>query len=96
MLGEESPYGAVCRVFNALAFQDENYVRSLSFKKENMIEVRVLCFIIAEYSQFLSSFSNRLLVRRKLPVARLNSNGIWSIEVNIVFFLARLPVKRFW
>jgi len=38
-LGIESAYGAVCRSFNSLAFQDEDSERSLSFQEKDMIDV---------------------------------------------------------
>jgi hypothetical protein len=64
MLGEESAYGALCRLFNDLAFPDVNYEYRLPFRPKHMIQVNVLCFIAVEYNQFLSSFSNHLLTRR--------------------------------
>lgn len=39
ILGVESPYGAVCRSFNKLAFQDEDSEHSLSLQERDMIEV---------------------------------------------------------
>jgi len=39
-LGIESPYGAVCRSFNKLAFQDEDSEQSISLQERDMIEVR--------------------------------------------------------
>ncbi|CAF1374593.1 unnamed protein product [Rotaria sordida] len=38
ILGVESPYGAVCRSFNKLAFQDNDSEHSLSFQERDMIE----------------------------------------------------------
>ncbi|CAF1504882.1 unnamed protein product [Adineta ricciae] len=38
ILGEESPYKAVCQMFNDLAFKDKNCECILPFRKENMIE----------------------------------------------------------
>ncbi|CAF1938498.1 unnamed protein product [Rotaria magnacalcarata] len=38
ILGVESPYGAVCRSFNKLAFKDNDSEHSLSLKESDMIE----------------------------------------------------------
>ncbi|CAF2034690.1 unnamed protein product [Rotaria magnacalcarata] len=38
ILGVESPYGAVCRSFNKLAFQDNDSEHSLSLQERDMIE----------------------------------------------------------
>ncbi|CAF4429729.1 unnamed protein product, partial [Adineta steineri] len=38
ILGVESPYGAVCRSFNKLAFQDDDSEHSLSLQEKDMIE----------------------------------------------------------
>jgi hypothetical protein len=84
MLGEEAPYGAVCRNFHALAFQDENYEHSLSFQERDMIEVRVTCFIFSQYNRFLSSTLNHLLAWEKCLIDGLNCNRTWSIEVHLV------------
>jgi hypothetical protein len=42
MLGVESQYGAVCRSFSKLAFQDKDSEHSLSFEQRDMIEVKIL------------------------------------------------------
>jgi hypothetical protein len=52
MLGKESPYNAVCRIFNELAFQNKTDKDSLTFQEQNMIEVRMLNFIFVEYNRF--------------------------------------------
>ncbi len=88
MLGEESPYSTICRVFSKLAFQNSNYEHSLSFQKHYMIEVRVSHFIFEECNQFLCSFSNHLPIRRNL-------NRTWSIEVNIVLIFLLLFESNF-
>jgi hypothetical protein len=41
MLGVESSYGAVCRSFNKLAFQDDDSEHSLSLQEKDMIEVNL-------------------------------------------------------
>lgn len=38
-MGVESPYGAICRSFNKLAFQDNDSEHSLSLQEKDMIEV---------------------------------------------------------
>ncbi|CAF0874104.1 unnamed protein product [Adineta ricciae] len=38
ILGVESPYGAICRSFNKLAFQDEDSEHSLTLQERDMIE----------------------------------------------------------
>ncbi|CAF0787906.1 unnamed protein product [Didymodactylos carnosus] len=38
ILGVESPYGAVCRSFNKLAFQDEDSEHSLSLTEKDMVD----------------------------------------------------------
>ena len=88
MLGEESSYSTICRVFSELAFQNSNYEHSSSFQEQNMIEVRVAHFIFEECNQFLCSFSNLLLTQRNL-------NRTWSIEVNIVFIFLLLCESNF-
>lgn len=90
MIGEESPYAALCRDFSRLAFQEDHYEYSSSFQEQNMIEVRILCSICLEYYQFLFSFFNHLRIRQ-----HLNLNRIWSTRVNMIIFLAHILVSLF-
>lgn len=46
ILGVESAYGAVCRSFSKLAFQDEDSEHSLTLQERDMIEVKEQSFEI--------------------------------------------------
>jgi hypothetical protein len=91
ILGVESPYGAVCRSFNKLAFQDEDAEHSLTLQENDMIEVRIPFkdFLFSNsHSQrrindnFCSIF-NRLLVHQTIHRQTILSKHTWSIEVRV-------------
>lgn len=82
ILGIESAYGAVCRSFNKLAFQDEDSERSLSFQEKDMIN-HFKSFARSDSSSDSSSdgFEAHMIYRGYIDDVR-NTDNAW-VEAEI-------------
>lgn len=64
----ESPYGAICRSFNKLAFQDEDSEHSLTLQERDMIEVGDFLLIFLIILKYSFSILNHSLVHLLIQV----------------------------